>query len=91
MKINELDQFLGKYTKDELFYKSHYIASQNPDTYKTFLENINLDFIEEKKIIIPYFYPEFDNPYTMTENSFFFGGVFFIQLTSQSNATKGKE
>ena len=80
MKIYEVDQLLRDYTEDEVFYKNHYIASQNPGTYKTFMENIDHDFIEEKKIIIPHLYPDINDPYMMTETSFFNGKENFNVL-----------
>lgn len=52
MNLNDLDKLLNEYTEDELYYKKYYFAKQNPDTYKAFLENLDLDYIKEKRILI---------------------------------------
>jgi hypothetical protein len=53
MEINELDKLLKEYTEDELYYKNYYLAKQNPDTYKTFMENLDIDYIKKKRILFP--------------------------------------
>lgn len=70
MKLHKLDRFLKEYTEDELFYKKYYIAKQNSDTYKTFIENLDIDFIKNNVILIPES-PLNINPYFMPEDSLF--------------------
>ncbi|WP_459478946.1 AraC family transcriptional regulator [Clostridium saccharoperbutylacetonicum] len=53
MVLEELDSWLHEYTKEELFYKEYYDAKNNKNTLKKFIETIDLDFINEKHILIP--------------------------------------
>lgn len=53
MNVSELDKLLRRYTEDELYYKKYYLASQNPDTYKAFMENLDIDYIKKMVLLIP--------------------------------------
>lgn len=53
MNISELDKFLREYTEDELYYKKYYLAKQNPDTYKAFMENLDIEYIKKLRLLIP--------------------------------------
>ena len=53
MSINKLDKFLKEYTKDEEYYKDYYHATKKPDTYKTFMENLDIDYIKKLRLLIP--------------------------------------
>lgn len=53
MNIAELDELLKRYNEDELYYKYYYHATQNPDTYKAFIENLDIDYIKKKRLLIP--------------------------------------
>lgn len=70
MKIDELDGFLQEYTEDELFYKEHYQAFQSPKAYKSFLDNMDLDFVKNKKIIIPDLFDDAEVSYMLEERLF---------------------
>lgn len=67
MNIDELDKLLKSYTEDELYYKKYYVAKQTPETHKTFIENLDIDYIKKKRLLIPgidhgidpYFMPEY--------------------------------
>ena len=53
MNIDELNKLLKEYTEDELYYKKYYLAKQNPDTYKAFMENLDIDYIKKMVLLIP--------------------------------------
>lgn len=53
MNIDELDKYLKSYTKDELFYKDYYFAKKNPDIFKEFIDNVDIEFVKNNYILIP--------------------------------------
>lgn len=53
MDILELDKLLKTYTEDESYYKKYYVAKQNPDTHKAFMENLDIDYIKKMVLLIP--------------------------------------
>ena len=70
MNVDELDKLLKEYTDDELYYKKYYLAKQNPDTYKSFIDNLDLEFIKKNVILIPEAKIDI-NPYFMLEDLLF--------------------
>lgn len=71
MTFAELDELLKKYNEDELYYRNYYYAKQNPSTYKSFIENLDIEFIKNKKLIIPEANTD-HNPSFMQEDLYFF-------------------
>lgn len=53
MNLDEVEKFLYLYTEEELYYKKYYESKKDKDAYKNFMENIDLEYIVNNKIIIP--------------------------------------
>lgn len=53
MNLKKLEGLLYKYTEEELYYKKYYESKKNKDAYKKFMENMDLEYIKNNKIIIP--------------------------------------
>lgn len=53
MDLKKLEESLYKYTEEELYYKKYYEAKKGKDSYKIFMENIDIEYIKKNKIIIP--------------------------------------
>lgn len=70
MNIDELDKVLKEYNEDELYYRDYYYAKQNPDTYKAFIENLDTEFIKNKKLLIPEYHTDFNSSF-MQEDPLF--------------------
>lgn len=52
MKIEELDNILMEYTEDELYYKNYFFSKQNPALYKSFIKNLDIEYIKARKLMI---------------------------------------
>ena len=53
MNYEELDGLLRSYEESELYYKAYYEAKKYPDTYEAFIKKLDLEYIRNKKIILP--------------------------------------
>lgn len=53
MNLNDLIKYLYSYNEDEIFYRKYYEAKQDFILHKSFLENIDRDYIKKHKLIIP--------------------------------------
>lgn len=53
MTFEEFNHWLHEYTLEELFYKEYHDSKKDEHTYRKFLNDIDLDFVKEKDILIP--------------------------------------
>lgn len=53
MKNQDAIEKLRKYNEDERFYQSYFIARQNPDMLKIFLNSYSKEELLERKLIVP--------------------------------------
>lgn len=53
MNYEELDEHLREYEESELYYRAYFEAAKSPKTYEAFIQNLDFDYIKEKKIILP--------------------------------------
>lgn len=70
MNINELDKYFKEYTSLETFYKELYIAKQEPNTFKEYLDNLDPKIIKTHRGIIPELNPSSDFLLILEEDSF---------------------
>lgn len=67
MKLGELDRVLREYTWDELFYRDYYYAKQNVDTFKEFIDKLDMELIKNNNLFLPELSMGM-TPYIFTEN-----------------------
>lgn len=82
MNIYELDEYLKAYTKDELIYMEYYYAKKNPNTFKEFVDNLDLEFVKTNYMILPEVNESF-NPYFLNEDYIFSAKKNFNVITSK--------
>jgi AraC-like DNA-binding protein len=53
MNMNELKEYLKEYNHIELFYREYYFSKKNPEVYKKFMANLDLEYIKKYYLVIP--------------------------------------
>ncbi len=70
MTIDELLENLMAYNDDELFYREYYYAKQDRKNFKSFLADLNIDELNERRLIVPEIKGGF-MPSKLEDNAFF--------------------
>jgi AraC-like DNA-binding protein/mannose-6-phosphate isomerase-like protein (cupin superfamily) len=52
MEKEDLLNTLKEYTEDELYYREYYYAKQNPEKYKGFVDNLDIELIKKCNMLI---------------------------------------
>lgn len=71
MDIKEIENLLLSYSEDEKCYKRYFECKDNKNQLIRFLNNIDLNFVKEKNILIPEFREHVFFPEKMNEANFF--------------------
>lgn len=70
MKLDEIYHMISEFNEDEHFYKRYYEAKQDPDSLDSFLRDLDVDKVKQRKLIVPEAHTGYD-PSAMKDETYF--------------------